>query len=216
MTVKHSVDGSQAVPGESRDFTDPDAAEDRQRTLLKRQLVDIVVHVDDFVGLLEQPGLRFLETVRLLAYVRGRADSNRPASEEPDRATVAGLAFGPVALGFGVHGVFSEDVAVGLDGDDAGPMPCVRRLGGDCVALVAVAVDPLVIARDRPSLVANRADEPIDAYQAELEDEIADVLIYLVRLCDVAGVDPMSAANEKIDRNAERFPANRDEPRSSR
>jgi dCTP diphosphatase len=49
-------------------------------------------------------------------------------------------------------------------------------------------------------------EEDLAGYIGELEDEIADVLIYLVRLCDVAGIDPIAAASRKIDRNAERFP----------
>lgn len=48
--------------------------------------------------------------------------------------------------------------------------------------------------------------EPVETYRAELEEEIGDVLIYLVRLCDVAGIEPVAAANAKIDRNATRFP----------
>jgi NTP pyrophosphatase (non-canonical NTP hydrolase) len=40
-----------------------------------------------------------------------------------------------------------------------------------------------------------------------LEEEVADVLIYLVRLCDVAGIDLIDAANTKVDRNTSRFPA---------
>jgi NTP pyrophosphatase (non-canonical NTP hydrolase) len=49
-------------------------------------------------------------------------------------------------------------------------------------------------------------EEPIGPYRGELEDEIADILIYLVRLCDVTGVDPITAANVKVDRNIVRFP----------
>ncbi|MCX6462279.1 MAG: nucleotide pyrophosphohydrolase [Pseudonocardiales bacterium] len=37
-------------------------------------------------------------------------------------------------------------------------------------------------------------------------DEVADVLIYLVRFADVCGIDPVSAAREKIERNEARFP----------
>ncbi|WP_424183737.1 nucleotide pyrophosphohydrolase [Actinokineospora sp. G85] len=37
-------------------------------------------------------------------------------------------------------------------------------------------------------------------------DEMADVLLYLVRLADVLGVDLLAAANAKIDRNETRFP----------
>lgn len=41
---------------------------------------------------------------------------------------------------------------------------------------------------------------------AEVEDELADVLIYLVRLADVLKVDLVKVANAKIDRNEVRFP----------
>ena len=49
-------------------------------------------------------------------------------------------------------------------------------------------------------------DEDLTSYIASLEEEIGDVLIYLVRLCDVAGINPIAAANTKVDRNAERYP----------
>jgi NTP pyrophosphatase (non-canonical NTP hydrolase) len=41
---------------------------------------------------------------------------------------------------------------------------------------------------------------------AEVEDELADVFIYLVRLADVLGVDLMRVAHAKIERNESRFP----------
>ena len=40
----------------------------------------------------------------------------------------------------------------------------------------------------------------------DVEDELADVLIYLVRLADVLGVDLLAAADAKVDRNEQRFP----------
>ena len=40
-----------------------------------------------------------------------------------------------------------------------------------------------------------------------VEDEVADVLAYLLQFCDVLGVDPLRALSAKIDRNEERFPA---------
>jgi NTP pyrophosphatase (non-canonical NTP hydrolase) len=51
------------------------------------------------------------------------------------------------------------------------------------------------------------ADEDLAQYMECLEEEVADVLIYLVRLCDVAGIDLIDAANTKVDRNTSRFPA---------
>jgi len=42
---------------------------------------------------------------------------------------------------------------------------------------------------------------------AGVEDELADVLIYLVRLADKLGVDLLGAAAVKMAKNAERYPA---------
>ena len=43
----------------------------------------------------------------------------------------------------------------------------------------------------------------------DVVDELADVLIYLVRLADVLDVDLAEAAGAKLERNAERFPPER-------
>lgn len=40
----------------------------------------------------------------------------------------------------------------------------------------------------------------------QIADELADVLLYLVRLADTLDVDLIEAANAKIDRNEIRFP----------
>lgn len=42
--------------------------------------------------------------------------------------------------------------------------------------------------------------------RAEVEDELADVFIYLVRLADVLDVDLIKVAHAKTDRNEGRFP----------
>lgn len=44
--------------------------------------------------------------------------------------------------------------------------------------------------------------------QAQLEDELADVAIYLLRLADITGVDLAAAVDTKITRNETRFPTN--------
>ena len=38
-------------------------------------------------------------------------------------------------------------------------------------------------------------------------DEIADVLLYLIRLSDQLGIDPIAAAKRKLLANAEKYPA---------
>lgn len=40
----------------------------------------------------------------------------------------------------------------------------------------------------------------------DVEDELADVLIYVARLADVLDVDLASVATAKVDRNEDRFP----------
>jgi len=42
--------------------------------------------------------------------------------------------------------------------------------------------------------------------RAEVADEIADVLIYLTELADVLGIDPITAARDKIVKNAVKYP----------
>jgi dCTP diphosphatase len=43
--------------------------------------------------------------------------------------------------------------------------------------------------------------------RATVAAEIADVLLYLVQLSDALGIDPVSAANDKLRINAMRYPA---------
>jgi dCTP diphosphatase len=49
--------------------------------------------------------------------------------------------------------------------------------------------------------------------RAAMAEELADVLIYLTRLADVAGIDLLDAASTKLAANADRYPA--DEVRGS-
>lgn len=45
--------------------------------------------------------------------------------------------------------------------------------------------------------------------RAQVEHEIADVLIFLVRLCDKLDVDPLAAAAAKIAINESRYPVDK-------
>ncbi len=40
----------------------------------------------------------------------------------------------------------------------------------------------------------------------EVKDEIGDVLVYLLRMCDELGIDPLQAAKDKMLKNAEKYP----------
>jgi len=48
--------------------------------------------------------------------------------------------------------------------------------------------------------------------KSAVADEIADVLMYLVQLADVLDIDPLAAAQEKIAKNAKKYPALRPSP----
>ena len=45
-----------------------------------------------------------------------------------------------------------------------------------------------------------------DEYREALSDEIADVIVYILRLADVTGIDPAEAVLAKMKRNASRYP----------
>ena len=42
--------------------------------------------------------------------------------------------------------------------------------------------------------------------RAEVELEVADVLLFLLRLCDKLDIDPVQAAVKKLDLNAKKYP----------
>ena len=44
---------------------------------------------------------------------------------------------------------------------------------------------------------------------AAASDEIADVLLYLIRLSDKLGIDPIAAVNRKLLANAKKYPADK-------
>ena len=44
---------------------------------------------------------------------------------------------------------------------------------------------------------------------AAASDEVADVLLYLIRLCDQLGIDPIVAAKRKLVANAAKYPADK-------
>ncbi|MFG2333220.1 nucleotide pyrophosphohydrolase [Streptomyces sp. NPDC048604] len=58
-----------------------------------------------------------------------------------------------------------------------------------------------------PEQAARVMEDPDSAHR--VEDEVADVLAYLLQFCEVLGVDVLAALAAKIDRNEVRFPAGR-------
>ncbi|WP_442813627.1 nucleotide pyrophosphohydrolase [Streptomyces sp. NBC_01754] len=55
-----------------------------------------------------------------------------------------------------------------------------------------------------PEESARVMEEPGTAHR--VEDEVADVLAYLLQFCEVLGIDPLAALAAKIERNETRFP----------
>lgn len=41
---------------------------------------------------------------------------------------------------------------------------------------------------------------------AEIEEEIGDVVIYITRLADKLGIDPIHAARKKMEKNSQKYP----------
>jgi dCTP diphosphatase len=74
------------------------------------------------------------------------------------------------------------------------------------MALVAEAGE---LAAEFQWMTEAQSKAPDAAQSARIRAEAADVLNYLVRLADKLGIDLVAAANEKIDDNARRYPADK-------
>jgi len=57
-----------------------------------------------------------------------------------------------------------------------------------------------------PSPKVDSASSPDSRLRQRSAEEIADVFLYLIRLADILGIDPIDAANQKLDAAEERFP----------
>jgi len=55
-----------------------------------------------------------------------------------------------------------------------------------------------------------------EATRDEVALEIADVLLFLVRLADRLGIDPMQAAARKLELNARKYPVDKSRGRSTK
>jgi dCTP diphosphatase len=58
-------------------------------------------------------------------------------------------------------------------------------------------------------LTAEQSAALDDKQRAQASEELADVLLYLCRLADVLRIDLAAAAQHKLQRNAEKYPADR-------
>ena len=72
---------------------------------------------------------------------------------------------------------------------------------------MALAVEAAELLETFQWLTEEQSRNPSPEALAAADEEIADVLLYLIRLSDKLGIDPVAAANRKILRNAEKYPA---------
>ena len=54
------------------------------------------------------------------------------------------------------------------------------------------------------------------ATHTEVELEIADVLLFLLRLCEKLGIDPLAAAEKKLALNREKYPVEKAKGRATK
>ncbi len=52
---------------------------------------------------------------------------------------------------------------------------------------------------------AEDEEEVLKKKREEIEDEVADILIYLLFFCDAAKIDPIKAAQRKMDKNEVKY-----------
>jgi len=73
--------------------------------------------------------------------------------------------------------------------------------------VMALSVEAAELVEHFQWATAEESQQLSPQKRAEVADEIADVLIYLIELADVTGIDPLEAARAKIEKNAIKYPA---------
>jgi NTP pyrophosphatase (non-canonical NTP hydrolase) len=79
----------------------------------------------------------------------------------------------------------------------------------------ALAISASIEAGELLELFQWKTDEEVkeslqsEKYKTALSDEIADVMIYLLRLADTVGIDAAAAIADKMKKNEAKYPASR-------
>jgi NTP pyrophosphatase (non-canonical NTP hydrolase) len=74
---------------------------------------------------------------------------------------------------------------------------------------MALAVESAELLEVFQWLTESQSRAPEPAARAAAAEEIADVLLYLVRIADQLGIDPVDAARRKLAANARKYPADK-------
>ena len=72
---------------------------------------------------------------------------------------------------------------------------------------IALNVEAAELLEEFQWLTEEQSRQPYQERLKRIKDEISDVMIYLVLLSDHLSIDPMAAAFEKIEKNREKYPA---------
>ena len=80
----------------------------------------------------------------------------------------------------------------------------------------ALAVEAAEILEHFQWLTDEQSRSLTTAKRDEVGEELADVLLYLVRLSDKLGVDLMTAANRKLQKNAAKYPVDKSRGNSTK
>ena len=76
----------------------------------------------------------------------------------------------------------------------------------------ALAVSASIEMGELLELFQWKSDDEVEAalkdedFIVALAGEVSDVMVYLLRICDKAGIDPAKAIVEKMKRNSEKYP----------
>ncbi|MBN1457712.1 MAG: nucleotide pyrophosphohydrolase [Sedimentisphaerales bacterium] len=71
---------------------------------------------------------------------------------------------------------------------------------------MAFSVEVAEIAEHFQWLTDEQSRSLSDEKTAEIKDEIGDAMIYLLNLSDKLGVDPIAAAEQKLEKNRQKYP----------
>ena len=71
---------------------------------------------------------------------------------------------------------------------------------------MALSVEAAELVEQFQWLTPEESASPTPDRRSAVADEIADVLLYLVRIADVLDIDPLEAAREKMIKNALKYP----------
>lgn len=73
--------------------------------------------------------------------------------------------------------------------------------------VMALSVETAELVEIFQWLTPEESRNPTPEQWAAAQDEIADVLVYLIETADALGIDPLAAVRQKLVKNARKYPA---------